>query len=304
MPRLKPKRRTAPPYETERHPAPESPTPLQRPGQILRNLSLLTMGGGIALACLLGIGLLRAGESFITDAKSLFNSPQPEPEVDVRSIVVQQVRDISELSTAVFNMEAVVPSRRDRTLGNLTVGSTTLLYIAYGEVRAGIDLSQLQPSDVTRSVTPQGDQLTITLPPAQILDQKIDINRSSVYDYDRGFLNLGPDSAIELQSVASQAALNKIVTAACQQGILDQASDTARLVVSQLMATAGQSTGQSVIVETTPATGCGPASAPVANRQSDSSTNAGVSNTGPTNSTPTSSGNAIDFNQAPAFSPQ
>lgn len=264
MPRLKPKRRTSQPQhsphrEPERYPAPDRRSnPLKLPGKLMRNLSLLTMGGGIALASLFGIGLLRTGETFVTDIKEIFNAPQPEPEVDVRSIVVQQVRDISELSTAVFNMEAVVPSRRERTLGNLTVGSTTLLYIAYGEVRAGIDLSELSPSDVTQNLTPQGNQLTITLPPAQILDQKIDINRSSVYDYDRGFLNLGPDSAIELQSVASQAALNKIVIAACQQGILDQASETARLVVSQLMTTAGQS----VIVKATPAKGCGPASSP------------------------------------------
>lgn len=257
MPRLKSKRRTSQPQyspyrEPERYPAPDRRSnPLTLPGKFMRSLSLLSMGGAITLSAIFGIGLLRAGESFITDVKEIFNAPQPEPEVDVRSVVVQQIKEVSELSTAVFSMEAVVPSKRDRTLGNLTVGSTTLLYIAYGEVRAGVDLSQLEPSDIRVN----GEQMTITLPPAQILDQKIDVGRSNVYDYDRGFLGLGPDSAVELQSLASQAALDKVVTAACQQGILDQASDRARLVVTQLMTTAGQS----VIVETSPAIGCGAA---------------------------------------------
>ncbi|NJN31521.1 MAG: DUF4230 domain-containing protein [Synechococcales cyanobacterium RM1_1_8] len=221
----------------------------------MRSLTLLSLGGAFTLALILGFGILRAGEGFVSEVQDLFNAPQPEPEIDVRSVVVQQIKAASELSTAVFSMEAVVPSKRDRTLGNLTVGSTTLLYIAYGEVRAGVDLSQLQPSDVTVTATPSGEQLTIQLPPAQILDQKIDISRSQVYDYDRGFLGLGPDSAVELQSLASQAALDRIVTAACQQGILDQAGDRAKLVVQQLMATAGQSAS----VEMQPAIGCGAA---------------------------------------------
>jgi len=223
------------------------------------------------LAVIFGFGALRAGENFLSGVQELFTAPQPEPEVDVRSVVVQQVREVSELSTAVFTMEAVVPSRRERTLAGVTVGSTTLLYIARGEVRAGIDLSQLRPSDVAVN----GDQLTIQLPPARILDQKIDVNRSSVYDYDRGFLNLGPESAIELQSVANQAALSKIVTAACEQGILDQAGDRAQLVVQQLMNT----TGQSAVVETQPAIGCGtattaaPAIAPTALPSADAPVN-------------------------------
>jgi predicted transcriptional regulator len=83
------------------------------------------------------------------------------------------------------------------------------------------------------------DTIQLQLPPPRILDSKIDVNRSSVYDYDRGFLGLGPDVAPQLQTLAQQETLKKIVTAACSEGVLEQANDRAELVVAQLLSTAG-----------------------------------------------------------------
>lgn len=176
-------------------------------------------------------------------------TPQPPEEtVDVRTVVVEQVRNVSELTTAVFTMEAVVPAQSDRKLGEYTIGKTNLLYIAYGEARAGIDLSELEAADV--STSDAGKRVKLVLPPPKLLDTKIDVERSGVYDYSRGFLNLGPDRAPELQSAAQQEALSEIERAAvCEQDILGQANDRAELVVSQLL----QSTGfEEVIVETSP----------------------------------------------------
>jgi hypothetical protein len=156
--------------------------------------------------------------------------------VDVRSVVVQQLRGASDLTTAIFAMEAVVPSRSDRTVAGYVIGSTNLLYIAYGEVRAGVDLSQITAQDIQ-----VGEQtsLRLTLPPPQILDSKLDLTRSTVYDYDRGFLGLGPDNAPSLQDQAQRQALAKIEAAACSQGLLLEANRRAQLTVEQLLATAG-----------------------------------------------------------------
>ena len=129
----------------------------------------------------------------------------------------------------------MVPTKSDRTLAGYTIGSTSLLYIAYGEVRAGVDLNKITPDDV--QVEESG--IRITLPPPKILDQKLDLERSNVDGYDRGFLGLGPDNAPELQVLAQEAALRKIVVAACRQGILQEAQDRAELSVSQLLSTAG-----------------------------------------------------------------
>jgi hypothetical protein len=150
-------------------------------------------------------------------------------------MVVQQVRGASELTTAVYTMESVVPTSRERTLGGYVIGKTTLLYIAHGEVRAGVDLATLRPEDVQIA----GTTATLRLPPPKILDSKIDVNRSKVYDYDRGFMGLGPDVAPELQELAQRETLSKIVEAACTDGVLQAANDRAKLAVSQLLTTAG-----------------------------------------------------------------
>lgn len=200
---------------------------------LLKNMMLLTTSGVLLTALLFGIGMWRSGVRFWDGVTGIFNLEQPEPEVDVRSLVVKQVRGASELTTSVFTMESVVPARQERQLAGYTVGATTLLYIAYGEVRAGVDLAELDASDV-KVVE---DKVTLELPAPRILDKKIDVTRSQVYDYDRGFLGLGPDVAPQLQTLAQQETLKKIVTTACSQGILEKANDRAELVVSKLLNT-------------------------------------------------------------------
>lgn len=204
-------------------------------GNVLQSLSLLLSGGVMAAGLAVGVGLWQGGDRFLSQLREFFTVQQPAPQVDVQSIVVQQVRTMSELTTAMFAMQAVVPTRRDRTFGGYTIGQTTLLYIAYGEVRAGIDLSQISPADVQVA----GQTVSLRLPPPRILDSKIDVNRSQVYDYDRGFLGLGPDVAPALQEAAQRQTLQEIVAAACSQGILQTASDRAQIAITQLLSTAG-----------------------------------------------------------------
>jgi len=140
----------------------------------------------------------------------------------------------------------VVPTSSSRTFANYEIGKTTLIYIAKGEVRAGVDLSAIAPEHIRAS----GEVLRVMLPPPTILDKKIDVGDSQVFDYDRGFLGLGPDRAPELQDQAQEVALQKLIFAACEEGILQQASDRAELLVGQLL----QNTGfEQVIVESQPA---------------------------------------------------
>lgn len=202
---------------------------------LLRNLMLMTTGGVVLIALIFSVGVLRSGVRFFEGINAIFNAPPPKPEVDVRSLVVRQIRGASELTTAVFTMEAVVPTRQDRNLAGYKVGTTTLLYIAYGQVRAGVDLEELGADDVQVV----NDTIQLQLPPPRLLDSKIDVNRSTVYDYDRGFLGLGPDVAPQLQTLAQQETLKKIVSAACKEGVLEQANDRAQLAVTQLLNTAG-----------------------------------------------------------------
>jgi Protein of unknown function (DUF4230) len=210
---------------------------------LFKGLSLMATGGFVMLAFVAGFGVWRTGDRFLSTITGAFTQPQPEPEVDVRSLVLEQVRGASELTTAVFNMQAVVPTSRDRVLGGYVIGKTTLLYIAYGEVRAGVDLSELSAANVEVV----NDVVRLRLPAPRILDSKVDVTRSTVYDYDRGFLGMGPDAAPDLQTLAQQETLQQIVQTACTQGILQQANDRAEAVVTQLLSTAGH---KQFVVET------------------------------------------------------
>jgi hypothetical protein len=233
----------SPPYADPSARVDPKPIPLPQPGQParspfrpLRTAFNALIGGAVLVGLAAGVGFWRSPDRFLEGARLLLTPPPSEPQVDVRSVVVTQLRGASELTTAIFAMEAVVPTKSDRTLAGYVIGSTNLLYIAYGEVRAGVDLSQL-----TSDMVQVGDEsaIYVTLPPAQILDSKLDLSRSNVYDYSRGFWGLGPDAAPELQTLAQREALAKIEATACTEGLLTEANRRAELAVGQLLATAG-----------------------------------------------------------------
>ncbi|HEY9882553.1 MAG TPA: DUF4230 domain-containing protein [Thermosynechococcaceae cyanobacterium] len=221
---------------------------------LLQSLGWMLAGGIAVTALSVGLGGWRLGDRVLASVQNLFNQAQPAPKVDVQSVVIQQVRGVSELTTAVFTMQAVVPTSQDATLNGFVLGTTKLLYIAYGEVRAGVDLQRLTAANVQVV----DNSVQIQLPPPQLLDRKIDVNRSSVYDYNRGAFGLGPDAAPTLQVLAQQEALQKIVETACADGVLEKANDRAKLVVTQLLTTTGY---KNVIVTTQPPA---PGSCPIA----------------------------------------
>lgn len=221
------------------------PQPKTKRPPALATLGWMVAGGGLVLAAGTAFGLWKSGDQFFNTLSTLLNNRQPEPKLETRSVVIQQVREASELTTAIYTMEAVVPTQQDATLGGVVIGTTKLLYIARGEVRAGVDLSQISAANVQI----EGDTVRLRLPPPRIIDQKIDVTKSNVYDYNRGFMGLGPDAAPTLQKLAQEEALKKIRAAACADGVLEKASDRAKLVVSQLIRVSGYKT---VLVETQP----------------------------------------------------
>lgn len=228
-------------YEYRRPPDDRPPPPSFA---LWKTLLLLVTGSGLTLALVTLASLWQTGNWVAARLGSLRMATRPAA-VDVRSIVVQQVQEVNDLTTAVFTMQAVVPTSQSAEISGVVIGQTKLLYVAYGEVRAGVNLDELKPEQVTV----QGDHLQIQLPPPRILDRKIDVDRSSVYDYNRGFLGLGPDVGPELQAAAQQRSLQQITEAACREGLLQQANDRAQLAITKLMTTAGYKT---VTVRTQP----------------------------------------------------
>lgn len=214
-----------------------------------QKLLFLTAGGINLLILLLVFSIWRTGDRALDFVSSLFKISPIEPKVDTSTLIVEKIRNIQELSTAVQTIETIVPASAERKLGDFSLATTQLLYIARGEVRAGVDLSELTNSNII--VKP--NSIEINLPPAKILDSKIDVNYSRVYDYNRGFLNLGPDIAPQLQTLAQKKTLVEIVNTACQEDILEQANTQAKEAIAQLLNSTGH---QQIQVKTTPAV-CG-----------------------------------------------
>lgn len=200
--------------------------------RVLVNLILILIGAGILFACIATVGVARQGQRFFDNAAKLFTIPTPgptaTPKIDLGPVVLHQIQGLSELTTTRFGMQTVVTASKGRTLGPFEF-NTRLLYVAYGEVRAGVDLGLLGPADI---VVEDNRAVTVTLPPPQILDSKLDVNRSYVYDFQQGILS---PEAPELQAEAERRALKQIIAGACQSGILGEANQRAELVITKLL---------------------------------------------------------------------
>jgi hypothetical protein len=98
------------------------------------------------------------------------------------------------LTTAIGCVQTVVKSGDVREWLKVQVGSVEILYVAVGEIRAGINLMDLDE----RALIIEGTKATVTLPLCRILDASIDVNRSYVFDVKRSVML--PPQAIHLQT--------------------------------------------------------------------------------------------------------
>ncbi|MGF1591079.1 MAG: DUF4230 domain-containing protein [Pleurocapsa sp.] len=212
---------------------------------------LLFWGAGSLnlIIILILLSIWRTGDRAFNFIGNLFNIRSAEPKIERLTPIVQQIKNIQELSTIVQTIETIVPASADRKLGDISLATTRLLYIARGEIRAGVDLSELKNTDIKIS----NNNIEIDLPAAKILDSKIDVNHSRVYDYDRGLFNLGPDVAPQLQTLAQRKTLIEIVNTACNEGILNSANLKAQETITQLLANTGY---QQVTINTTQPNSC------------------------------------------------
>jgi hypothetical protein len=181
----------------------------------------------------------------------------PTPTVIDRGGTILQIRKLSRLETQSFSAERVIEARVER--GNaldLLLGERLLL-IARGEVVAGVDLSKLRDSDVT--ISPDGKQISLRLPPSEIFSIRIDNANTRVYDKQSGIgTRLFGSENKDLETQARQGAEGEILKAACESQMTQRAADEARRSLEQFLKLAQF---ESVTV-TAPAGACAAPAAP------------------------------------------
>lgn len=141
---------------------------------------------------------------------------------DERTVTVEEVRELNELATVQTTASVPVPQESGSITGVPEfIRGESLLLIAVGDVRAGVDLDKLEQADVRV----EDESVTIDLPEPEILSSGLDEERTQVYDREQGLLNFSPDE--DLEAEARREAIAGIEAAARENGILDQAQANA-----------------------------------------------------------------------------
>ncbi len=124
---------------------------------------------------------------WLRDALPDFGNPFAAETVDrTQPAVLQAVQDIGDYRAASGNYQVIVDLEKDTRLPSELLGERTL-FVAVGSVDAGIDLSGLG-EDAVR-VSDDRTAATIELPSARLYDAQIDLERSYVYERERGLFN-------------------------------------------------------------------------------------------------------------------
>ena len=133
--------------------------------------------------------------------------------------IIHEVRSLARLETIKFSLEKIITAETRQGVFEWLVGDR-LIFVAHGEVIAGIDLKKLDPEDLKV----QDGVLFVKLPEAEIFVVAIDNQQSYVYDRETGLFTQGE---VNLETEARRAAEFEIENSALEDGILELASQNA-----------------------------------------------------------------------------
>jgi hypothetical protein len=135
--------------------------------------------------------------------------------------IVLEIRDLARLETASYSMQKVVTAERNNQLLWGAFGET-LIFVAHGEVIAGVDLQKVRREDL---VVMDQTTVMVLLPEAEVFIATLDNERSRVVDRRTG-LFVRADA--QLETAVRQVAEAEILEAALEAGILDMANENAQ----------------------------------------------------------------------------
>lgn len=177
----------------------------------------------LVLIALVGAGFLlaRMGEG----GTSLRSTPS----------VVTAVRDLARLATVEYHVERVIDLREQQSLlFGLIRTEDAILFVAVGQVTAGVDLRELRDEDV--ELDRERGTARITLPPARVLSVRLDNEHSWVYARSTDFLAQRRE---DLETEARREAERTLERSALDAGILERARQNAEDTVATLVRSLG-----------------------------------------------------------------
>lgn len=146
--------------------------------------------------------------------------------------IIHEIQSLARLETIHYSVEKVITAETGQGPFGFLFGDRLLL-VAHGSVIAGVDLAEIEESDI--SIDGNG-VVTLQLPPAEVFIAALDNEKTYVYDREVGFLRRGD---VELESAARLAAEEAILEAALSDGILEQAQVNAEAYLFRLLGSLG-----------------------------------------------------------------
>lgn len=137
------------------------------------------------------------------------------------AVVVTQLQEFSRYETASFTVETIIDMGEKTNAVQDFLFGDRLLLVAHGFAIAGFDLSKVDENNINIS----GSQISLTLPPPELLLVTLDNEKTQVFDRDTGILTR---PLTDLEREARLVAEDEIVKAACETKLLETASENAR----------------------------------------------------------------------------
>ena len=149
--------------------------------------------------------------------------------------VVTAVKDLARLETVEYHVERVIDLRDQQSLlFGLIHTQDAILFVAVGQVTAGVDLNELADGDVV--VDQARNAVRIALPPARVLSTRLDNEHSWVYARTTDALAQRHE---DLETRARQEAEKSLEQDAIDTGILARARDNAERTVAAFVRSLG-----------------------------------------------------------------
>jgi hypothetical protein len=155
--------------------------------------------------------------------------------------VLKSIQSLHDFRAASGHFEVIVDVEKDARFIPASIKGQRVLFVAVGSVDAGVDLSGLEDGAVDVSDDRRG--VSLELPPATLREPELDLERSYVYDRDRGAIDrlqalFGDDPGVEEDLYA--LAQEKLVAAARDgSGLIARAEQNTRLMLEGLLRSLG-----------------------------------------------------------------
>ena len=155
--------------------------------------------------------------------------------------VLKSIENLRDFRAASGHFEVIVDVEQDARFVPAKIKGERVLFVAIGSVDAGVDFTGLEDDAV--EVSNDGNGVSLELPPATFRQPELDLERSYVYDRDRGAIDrlqslFGDDVGVEqdLYPLAEE----KLADAARDgSGLLARAERNTRLMLEGLLRSLG-----------------------------------------------------------------